>query len=96
MFAAWVADQELQPVKRRTREGLERTRQQGKRPWAHRESSTRGSWRRSGGCGKQGPACGGSPRPLNVPPTPSEEHYGGTVRHYDQGIIGGLKPAPPA
>ena len=30
MFAAWVADQELQSVKRRTREGLERARQQGK------------------------------------------------------------------
>ena len=30
MFAAWVADQELQAVKRRTREGLERARQQGK------------------------------------------------------------------
>ena len=30
MFAAWVADQELQSVKRRTREGLERAREQGK------------------------------------------------------------------
>ena len=30
MFVAWVADQELQSVKRRTREGLERARQQGK------------------------------------------------------------------
>ena len=30
LFAAWVADQELQSVKRRTREGLERARQQGK------------------------------------------------------------------
>ena len=30
MFAAWVADQELQSVKRRTREGLERARQEGK------------------------------------------------------------------
>ena len=30
MFAAWVADQELQSVKRRTKEGLERARQQGK------------------------------------------------------------------
>ena len=30
MFAAWVADQELQSIKRRTREGLERARQQGK------------------------------------------------------------------
>ena len=30
MFAAWVADQELQSVKRRTREGLERARAQGK------------------------------------------------------------------
>ena len=30
MFAAWVADQELQSVKRRTREGLERAKQQGK------------------------------------------------------------------
>ena len=30
MFAAWVADQELESVKRRTREGLERARQNGK------------------------------------------------------------------
>ena len=30
MFAAWVADQELESVKRRTREGLERARQKGK------------------------------------------------------------------
>ena len=30
MFAAWVADQELESIKRRTREGLERARQQGK------------------------------------------------------------------
>ena len=30
MFAAWVADQELQSVKRRTKDGLERARQQGK------------------------------------------------------------------
>ena len=30
MFAAWVADQELASIKRRTREGLERARQQGK------------------------------------------------------------------
>ena len=30
LFAAWVADQELESIKRRTREGLERARQQGK------------------------------------------------------------------
>ena len=30
MFAAWVADQELKSVKRRTKEGLERAREQGK------------------------------------------------------------------
>ena len=30
MFVAWVADQELESIKRRTREGLERARQQGK------------------------------------------------------------------
>ena len=30
MFAAWVADQELESMKHRTREGLERARQQGK------------------------------------------------------------------
>ena len=30
MFAAWVVDQELESVKRRTREGMERARQQGK------------------------------------------------------------------
>ena len=30
MFAAWVADQELESIKRRTREGMERAREQGK------------------------------------------------------------------
>ena len=30
MFATWVADQELESTKRRTREGLERARQRGK------------------------------------------------------------------
>ena len=30
MFAAWVADQELASIKRRTKEGLEHARQQGK------------------------------------------------------------------
>ena len=30
MFAAWVAAQEMESIKRRTREGLERARQQGK------------------------------------------------------------------
>ena len=30
MFAAWVADQDLESIKRRTRDGLERARQQGK------------------------------------------------------------------
>ena len=30
MFAAWVADQELESMRRRTREGLERARQRGK------------------------------------------------------------------
>ena len=30
MFAAWVADQELESIKRRTRDGLERAREQGK------------------------------------------------------------------
>ena len=30
MFAAWVADQELESIRRRTREGMERARQQGK------------------------------------------------------------------
>ena len=30
MFAAWVADQELESIRRRTREGLERAWQQGK------------------------------------------------------------------
>ncbi len=30
MFAAWVADQELKSVKRRTKEGLDRAREQGK------------------------------------------------------------------
>ena len=31
MFAAWVADQELEYIKRGTREGLERARQRGKK-----------------------------------------------------------------
>ena len=30
IFAAWVADQELKSIKRRTREGLKRARRQGK------------------------------------------------------------------
>ena len=30
MFVAWVADQELESIKRRTRDGLERARRQGK------------------------------------------------------------------
>ena len=30
MFTDWVADQELESIKRRTRDGLERARQQGK------------------------------------------------------------------
>jgi DNA invertase Pin-like site-specific DNA recombinase len=30
MFAAWVADQELEAIKRRTTDGLERARQRGK------------------------------------------------------------------
>ena len=30
MFAAWVADQELESMRRRTRDGIERARQQGK------------------------------------------------------------------
>ena len=30
MFAAWVADQELESTNRRTREGLDRARQRGK------------------------------------------------------------------
>ena len=30
MFAAWVVDEEMESVKRRTREGLERARQRGK------------------------------------------------------------------
>ena len=30
MFAAWVADQEMESIKRRTRQGLERAREQGK------------------------------------------------------------------
>ena len=30
MFAAWVSDQELRSIKRRTRKGLERAREQGK------------------------------------------------------------------
>ena len=30
MFAAWVADQELESIKRRTRDGLQRARHQGK------------------------------------------------------------------
>ena len=30
MFAAWVAEQELESIKRRTRDGLDRARQQGK------------------------------------------------------------------
>ena len=51
MFAVWVADQELQSVKRRTRYGIERARPGNSYP---------DRWRRSGGCGKEAPASGGS------------------------------------
>ena len=44
MFAAWVADQELESVRRRTREGMERARQQGKTR-ARPENSSPGRWR---------------------------------------------------
>ena len=37
MFAAWVADQELESVRRRTREGMERARQQGETLGSPRE-----------------------------------------------------------
>ena len=40
IFAAWVADQELQSIKRRTREGLERVRQQGKTQGPPRKFTT--------------------------------------------------------
>ena len=70
MFAAWVADQELQSIKRRTKEGLERAREQGKVLGPPRSSGpTR--WRRCGGCGREAPASGGSPATSSARPAPS-------------------------
>jgi DNA invertase Pin-like site-specific DNA recombinase len=69
MFAAWVADQELESIKRRTRDGLERAASR-ERPWGLRVRSAPGSWRRCGGCGKEGPASGGSPATSSAHPAP--------------------------
>ena len=70
MFAAWVADQELESIKRRTRDGLERARQQGKTLGPPRKVGP-GNWRRCGECGKEGPASGGSPATSSAHPARS-------------------------
>ena len=44
MFAAWVADRELESIKRRTRDGLERARHRA-RPWGRPGSSSPGRWK---------------------------------------------------
>ena len=61
MFAAWVADQELESVRRRTREGLERSPPAGEDAGAAVEAETRAGGGGSVGCGKKVPASGGSP-----------------------------------
>ena len=60
MFAAWVADQKLQSVKRRTKEGLDEPASRG-RSWGRHGSSGPTRWRRCGGCGREAPASGGLP-----------------------------------
>ena len=63
-FAAWVADQEMESIKRRTREGLERARQQGKTLGPPRKVN-------------QGPAFGVSPKRSSARPTLSGGHCSG-------------------
>lgn len=67
MFATWVADQELESTKRRTREGLERARQRGKDLGPSQEfrpTQVEAMRRMRQG----GPASGGSPPTTSVPP----------------------------
>ena len=67
MFAAWVADQELQSVKRRTKEGLERARDQGKvlgPPRKFRDEQVEAMRR------MRETAYGGSPPTSSAPPAP--------------------------
>ena len=67
MFSAWVADQELESIKRRTRDGLERARRAGEGPGASPEGRPTGSWRRCGRMRDEGlPASGGSPATSNA------------------------------
>ena len=70
MFAAWVADQELESIKRRTREGMDGPASRGRR-WGRPGSSGPGRWRRSGGCGREAQASDGSPATSSALPAPS-------------------------
>ena len=85
MFAAWVADQELESIKRRTRDGLERGPASRERPWGLPVRSAPGSWRRCGGCGKEAPACGGSLATSSARPAPCCGRCGGKEWHHDGG-----------
>ena len=72
MFAAWVADQDLESIKRRTRNGLERARQQGKslgppRKFKPHQVEAMRRMRRAV------PASGGSPPTSSARPAPSRE-----------------------
>ena len=73
LFAAWVAYQELESIKRRTREGLERARQQGKTLGPPRKFNRGQVGRRCGGCGMRAPASGGSRPTSSARPAPSCE-----------------------
>ena len=69
MFAAWVADQELESIRRRTREGMERARQQGKTlgpPRKLRPGQVEAIRRMREG----GAASGGSPTTSSARPAP--------------------------
>ena len=81
MFAAWVADQELESIKRRTREGLERARQQGKTlgPPRKLKAGQLEAVRRM----REGePACGGLPMLWSAPPAPSCGRCGGKESYH--------------
>ena len=80
LFAAWVADQELASIKRRTREGLERLVTRA-RSSGRRGSSTQGRWRRCDGCETGAPASRGSPATSSALPAPSYGCCSGRERH---------------
>ena len=69
MFAAWVANQELESIKRRTRDGLERARQQGKALGPPRKVGP-GQLAAMRRMREGGPASGGSPATSSAHPAP--------------------------